>query len=35
MNEGIIIFKNPEEFIQVMEELQEAYNTEEGVDYNI
>ena len=35
MNEGIIIFKNPEEFIKLMEELHEAYNTEEGVDYNI
>lgn len=35
MNEGIFIFKNPEEFIQVIEELQEAYNNEEGVDYNI
>ena len=35
MNEGIIIFNNPEDFLQVMEQLQENYlasTDEEGVD---
>ena len=38
MNEGIIIFNNPEDFLKVMEQLQENYlnsTDEEGVDYNI
>ena len=38
MQEGrALIFENPEDFIQVIEQLQEAYNKqhEEGVDYNI
>lgn len=35
MNEGIIIFNNPEDFLKVMEQLQENYlnsTDEEGVD---
>lgn len=31
MQEGILIFNNAEDFIQVIEELQAAYNNEEGV----
>ncbi|MBR3348306.1 MAG: hypothetical protein IKG36_02725 [Mycoplasmataceae bacterium] len=35
--EGILIFNDPEDFLQFMEDLQEKYLAakEEGVDYNI
>ena len=36
MEEGIYIFNDPEEFLKLMEELQEVYNSasEEGVVKN-